>query len=148
MTAQPVDVEIDTLSPKQFAQVVHDASDDVVRATFRAVGTARALDRIFAIMQERYIAQSPGTAATVQWHIDDEGDQHDYVVEIDGATCRTRSGRADRASTTLTTDLARFARLAAGQANGVKLLMTRKLRASGDVNFARKLQAMFDIPTA
>ena len=147
MTAQPVDVEIDTLSPEQFAQVVHDANDDVVRATFRAVGTDRALDRIFAIMQERYIAQSPGTAATVQWHITDEGDQHDYVVEIDAGTCRTHSGIADRASTTLTTDLARFARLAAGQANGVKLLMTRKLRASGDVNFARKLQAMFDIPT-
>ena len=147
MTAQPVDVDIEALTPQQFAQLVHDADDDVVRATFRAVDPTRALDRIFAIMQERYIPQGTSTVATIQWQITDEGEQYDYVVQLDGAECLTRSGVAPRPTTTLKTDLARFARLAAGQANGVKLLMTRKLRASGDVNLARKLQAMFDIPS-
>jgi putative sterol carrier protein len=84
--------------------------------------------------------------ATVQWEITDDGEQHDYVVELDGSQCTTGSGKAGKASTTLRTDLARFARLTAGQANGIKLLATRKLRASGDVNLARRLPGMFDIP--
>ena len=144
MSAEPVDVDIQSLSPDAFARLVHDQDDDVVRATFRAVGTAAALDRIFAIMQERYIGKN--AESVVQWQITDNDEQHDYVVELHGTQCTTRSGTAANATTTLKTDLARFARLAAGQANGVKLLMTRKLRASGDVNFARKLQGLFDIP--
>ena len=144
MSVEPVDVELESLSPEAFARLVHDSNDDVVRATFRALGTAAALDRIFAIMQERYVGKDAN--AVVQWQITDAGDQYDYVVELDGPTCTTRAGIAGTATTTLKTDLARFARLAAGQANGVKLLMTRKLRASGDVNFARKLQGLFDIP--
>ena len=145
MSAEPVDVDIQSLSPDAFARLVHDQDDDVVRATFRAVGTSAALDRIFAIMQERYIGKN--AEAIVQWQITDADEQHDYVVELQGTQCTTHAGTAGNATTTLKTDLARFARLAAGQANGVKLLMTRKLRASGDVNFARKLQGLFDIPT-
>lgn len=146
MATQPVDVDVDieALSPEGFAHLVHDSDDETIRATFRAVGTSRALDRIFAIMPERYIAS--GAHATVQWRITDDGETFPYVVDLRDDQCITRAGTAGDATATLTTDLARFARLAAGQASGVKLLMTRRLRASGDVNFARKLQSMFDIP--
>lgn len=145
MSAEPVDVDLESLTPQQFAELVHDSDDGVVRATFRALGTPKALDRIFEIMQERYVAQGDVQAA-VQWEITDDGEQYDYVVEIDGSQCTTGSGRAGKATTTLRTDLARFARLTGGQANGIKLLATRKLRASGDVNLARRLPGMFDIP--
>ena len=144
MSAKPVDVDIASLTPDAFAHLVADSDDETVRVTFRALGTSTALDRIFAIMQERYIGS--GTTATVQWQITDDGQQHDYLVELADTECTTSAGTAPRPTTTLKTDLARFARLAAGQANGVKLLVTRKLRASGDVNLARKLQGMFDIP--
>jgi putative sterol carrier protein len=145
VSAQPLDVDIESLTPEQFARLVHDHDNAVVRATFRDIGTGRALDRIFEIMQGRYVGGESVTA-TVQWHITDDDHQHDYVVELRAGGCTTRAGAEAAPRATLKTDLARFARLAAGQANGVKLLMTRKLRASGDVNFARKLQAMFDIP--
>ena len=145
MAVEPVDVDMESLSPEEFARLVKDSSDDVMLATFHDVGTKQALDRIFAIMQERYVGGNKPDA-TIQWRIKDGSEQHTYVVTLKDGVCETTPGTADRPTTTLTTDLARFARVVAGQANGVKLLMTGKLKAAGDVNLARKLPALFDIP--
>ena len=146
-SSEPLDLDIDAVDAQTFAVLVHDAKDDQLVATFRAVGTAPALDRIFEIMAERFLSQRAGDVrATVQWRVTDDGDEHPYVVTLDDGTCSARRGTADRPTTTLTTDLARFARIAAGQANGVKLLLTGKLRASGDIALARKLPGFFDIP--
>lgn len=147
MAAQPLDVDVEALTPEEFAKLVKAHDDDTLRATFRAVGTGRALDRVFAIMQERYLADRAGDIeATVQWRITDEGEEHPYVVQLRPDECETARGSTSRPTTTLKIDLARFARIAAGQANGVKLLMTRKLKASGDLGLAKKLPSLFDIP--
>ena len=146
--AEPIDVDVDTLSPEQFALLVRDSDDETLRATFRAVGTKRALDRVFAIMQERYLPDRAGDLdATVQWRISDDGQEYPYVIRMQGATCTTAPGEDSGADTTLKLDLARFARVAAGQANGVKLLLTRKLKASGDIGVAKKMPTLFDIPS-
>ena len=147
MSTEPLDIDMDALDPQAFAVLVRDATDDVLVATFRSVGVQAALDRIFDIMQGRFLAdRAAGVKATVQWRIADGSDEHAYVVTIHDGACDTERGTAERPTTTLSTDLPRFARIAAGQANGVKLLMTGKLRASGDVNLARKLPGFFDIP--
>lgn len=146
---EPIDVDIQSLSADEFAALVADHDDDTLLATFRAIGTGRALDRIFADMEAHARPEKiKGTDATVQWHVTDDGEQHSYVVELspDGS-CSTRRGEADEPDTTLKIDLARFARVAAGQASGVKLLLTRKLKASGDVNLARKLESFFSKPS-
>lgn len=145
MPTQPVDVDMNALTPEEFARLVKDSKDDVLLATFHDVGTKQALDRIFAIMQERYMGGDQYDAS-VQWKVKDGSDEHAYIVTLHDGTCETRSGKTDNPTTILTTDLARFARVVAGQASGVKLLMTGKLKASGDVNLARKLPSLFDIP--
>ena len=147
MTAQPLDVDIHAMTPEEFAILVRDSSDDQIRATFRAAPTTAALDRIFDIMQERFLPEKArNVTATVQWHITDDGEDHPYVIGLHDGHCETRSGTAQRPTTTITTDLARFARIAAGDANPIKLLMTRKLKASGDVNLGRRMAGFFDIP--
>ena len=145
MAVEPLDIDISATSPEDFARLVKDSDDELMLATFHAVGTKKALDRIFAIMRERYVGGDKHNAP-VQWRITDGRGEHPYVVTLRGAECPPPAGTADRPTATLTTDLARFARIAAGQANGVKLLMTGKLKASGDVGFARKLPSLFDIP--
>lgn len=145
MAAEPVDIDMETLTPEQFARLVKDSPDDVMLATFHKVGTQPALDRIFAIMQERYVGGSKHNA-TIQWRIIDGSQEHPYVVTLREGHCQTTGGTLERPTTTLTIDLARFARVVAGQASGVKLLMMGKLKASGDVNLARKLPTLFDIP--
>ena len=147
MTAQPHDVDIDAMTPEEFVLLVRDSSDDQIRATFREAPTKAALDRIFDIMQERFLPEKArDVTATVQWHITDDGQDYPYVIGLHDGTCETRSGAAQKPTTTITTDLARFARIAAGDANPIKLLMTRKLKASGDVNLGRRMAGFFDIP--
>lgn len=147
--AEPVDVDVDALTPEEFALLVKQHDADTLRATFRAVGTRRALDRVFDIMQEQYLPERAGDLdATVQWRISDDGHEYHYVIRMSGATCATSPGEDSGADTTLKLDLARFARVAAGQANGVKLLLTRKLKASGDIALAKEMPTLFDIPSA
>ena len=143
-----LDVDVDALTPEEFARLVKQSDDDTLRATFRSVGVTRSLDRVFAIMQERYLPENAGsTHATVQWWISDDGQEHPYVIELTPGSCVTSAGEASSPDTTLRLDLARFARVAAGQANGVKLLLTRKLKASGDIGLAKKMPTLFDIPS-
>ena len=147
MPAQPLDVDINAMTPEEFVLLVRDSSDDQIRATFRAAGTEQGLDRIFDIMEDRFLPErAAGVSATVQWRITDEGEDHAYVIGLHDGQCETRRGTAQRPTTTITTDLARFARIAAGDANPIKLLMTRKLKASGDVNLGRRMATFFDIP--
>lgn len=147
MPVQPLNVDIHAMTPEEFVHLVRDSSDDQIRVTFRAAGTEEALNRIFDIMEDRFLPEKAGSVtATVQWHVTDDGEDHPYVIGLHDGQCETRRGTAQRPTTTITTDLARFARLAAGEANPVKLLMTRRLKASGDVNLGRRMATFFHIP--
>jgi putative sterol carrier protein len=142
-------VDIDAMSPEEFAGIMADSSDKEVRRILANAGTGRALDRVFAIKQERFLPEKAGDrTATVQWRITDGDDVHSYVVEIDEGTCATRSGDADDPDATIKVDVVRFLRVAAGQANATKLLLTRKLKVGGDIGLAKKLDSFFDIPEA
>ena len=148
MAIDPQDINIDEMTPEEFIALVKSSSDDEVRATFRDVGTALALDRIFGMMSDYFRPErAVGVQATVQWRVSDGAEEHPYVITFDNGTCEARRGTMDDPRTTVSTDVARFSRIVSGQANPVKLLMTRKLKASGDVMFARKIDGFFDIPT-
>jgi putative sterol carrier protein len=141
-------MDIDAMTPEEFAQIMADSDDKRVRQVLEDAGTKRALDRVFAIKQERFLPDKAGDrSATVQWRITDGDDVHRYVVEIDDGTCRTRSGEADDPDATIKIDVVRFLRVAAGQANPTRLLLTRKLKVGGDVVLAKKLDSFFEIPT-
>lgn len=119
MAAEPYDVDVDAMTAEEFVALVRDHF---------------APDR------------AGGTTGRVQMRITDDGEPHPYVIELEGEPCSTRRGTADDPRTTITTDLVRFTRIAVGQADGVKLLLRRKLKASGDVSLARRIPGFFDIP--
>lgn len=148
MASNPQDIDIHEMTPEEFIGLVKDSSDAEIRATFREVGTAAALDRIFGMMSDSFRPErAEGVSAFVQWRITDGVEEHPYVISFADGTCETHRGTVDKPRTKISTDVARFARIVSGQANPVKLLMTRKLKASGDVMFARKIDGFFDIPT-
>ena len=148
MAIDPQDINIDEMTPEEFIGLVKSSNDEEVRTTFREVGTASALDRIFGMMSDYFRPErAEGVNATVQWRINDGAEEHPYVVTFSDGTCEAHRGTVENPRTTVSTDIARFARIVSGQANPVKLLMTRKLKASGDVMFARKIDGFFDIPT-
>lgn len=147
MPVDPNEINIAEMTAGEFIALVHDSSDEEVRATFQKVGAADALDRIFAMMSDYYRPERAGDVdATVQWRINDGVEDHHYVIHFTPQACETRSGTVENPRTTVSTDIVRFARIVSGQANPARLLMTRKLKASGDVLFARKIDGFFDIP--
>jgi alkyl sulfatase BDS1-like metallo-beta-lactamase superfamily hydrolase len=149
VSIDPSDIDVDALTPEEFIGMVHAHSDAEVRSTFQSVGADAALDRIFGMMPEYYRPDRVGDVdATVQWRINDGAQDHHYVIEFQPDACETWQGVAEQPTAAISTDIVRFARIVTGQANPVKLLVTRKLKASGDVMFARRIAGFFDIPTA
>jgi putative sterol carrier protein len=137
------------VTPEQFAQLAGDASDEDVERVIREVGTERVLDRIFAGFEERFRPElAVGTTGGVQFVVEDLGAEHRYVVEIGEGRCSTRRGPLSEARATITLGVAPLVRLVTGQAEGVRLFMDGKLKASGDVIFAAGLTRFFDRPSA
>jgi putative sterol carrier protein len=146
---EEIAVDISVMTPEEFAEIMADSDDDRVRQVLDDAGTAAALDRVFVIMQDRFLPEKAGDrTATVQWRISDGDEVHSYVVDIADGTCSTRGGDTEDRDATIKVDAVRFLRIAAGQANPTKLLLTRKLKVAGDIALAKKLDSFFDIPQA
>lgn len=137
------------IGPQEFAQLVKTSSDDQIETVIHGVGTEATLTRIFKGFEERFVpAKAEGVTADVQFLIKDEGEEHPYVVAINDGTCGTRRTKADDPKTTLSLKLLPFVKLITGQADGMKLFMTRKLKISGDIMFAQRVLTFFDRPAA
>lgn len=137
------------VSPEEFAGLVKNATDDQIADVIHAVGTGPTLDRIFDGFQERFNPnKAEGVDAEVQFVVKDDSDEFPYVVAVKDRTCQTRSGESDNPKTTITTDLVSFVKLVTGNAQGVQLFMTGKLKVSGDLMFSQRVMTLFDPPKA
>jgi putative sterol carrier protein len=140
-------MDIANMTPEEFVALMKRDSDREVRATIDAAGADVVLDRVFSQMADRFLPEKAGgRTATVQWKVEHDGDVHPYVLRIDDDTCTTERGTAEERDATIKVDAVRFLRIAAGQANPTKLLLTRKLKVGGDVILAKQLDTFFSIP--
>ena len=67
-------------------------------------------------------------------------------MRIADGRCEIDKGRAESPRVTIRIALADFLRLITGNANGMQLFMTGKLKVSGDLFFAQTYQSWFDRP--
>lgn len=135
------------MTADQFAHLVRAWGEDgYIVEGIRAAGVEVVLDRIFGEMAERF-RPSDERRGDVLWLIDVRGDQHAYVLHMRGDDCTAEQGRVDDPRVTFHMDLASFARLVTGVANPIRLLITRRLKVSGDLLFARRVPASFEMPT-
>jgi putative sterol carrier protein len=142
-------VDLTEVTPDQFAELIAQSSDQEIAETIHAVGTGQTLTRIFEGFKERFRAdKAQGVDEDVQFVVTDAGEEHPYSVSIKDGSCTTKEGRVDDPKTTLTTDLVSFCKLIAGQADGVRLFMSGKLKVSGDLMFAQRIMTFFDRPGA
>jgi len=88
-----------------------------------------------------------GSCADSQWVVVDEGSDLPWVTATHGGACEVRSGPADSPKVTLRADLVSFVKMIAGAANGTQLFMTGKLKLSGDMMYAMKIESLFERPT-
>lgn len=112
-------------------------------------GVGGVLDKVFAGMAESFSpAKAGGQQATVQYEISSPDGTHEYAMRIAEGRCEIDKGTADSPRVTIRIGLADFLRLITGNANGMQLFMTGKLKVSGDLFFAQTYQSWFDRPQA
>jgi putative sterol carrier protein len=92
--------------------------------------------------------KAAGQEAVVQYEIGAPDGTHEYAMRIAGGACEIEPGRAESPRVTIRIGLADFLRLITGNANGMQLFMTGKLKVSGDLFFAQTYQSWFDRPDA
>lgn len=136
------------ITAEEFARLVATWEDDsIITEGIRAVGVDRVLERILGEMCRRLRAEQAGDLdATVQWVVEVRGERHAYALHVRDGECTVESGEAPDPRVTFRLDLASFARLVTGQANPFSLLLTRRMRVSGDLLFARRVPRFFEMP--
>ena len=109
------------------------------------MGTKDTLNRIFDNFPERFQpAKAQGVDAEIQFVVTDQGEEFPHVVTVKDGTCTTEEKAATDPKVTLTTDLLSFVKLITGQAQGVQLFMTGKLKVSGDLMFSQRIMTFFE----
>lgn len=139
---------VNSMSPEQFRELVSGASDEEILQGIHGAGTEEALDRIFQGFEERFLPErAQGVTADVQWVVIDEGTEHPYHLRIADGKCTAQRGRAEGdPRVTLTTDIASFAKLVTGNAQGPALFMSGKLKLQGDMMFSMQMNNYFQRP--
>ncbi|WP_067471384.1 SCP2 sterol-binding domain-containing protein [Actinomadura hibisca] len=134
-------------TPAELAALLDaDGVDDKVIEQFAAeIGVTAVLDRIFGLMGTRFVPEKAGKdGGVVQWNVKAPDGRHAYHLVIADGTAKGASGAADDPRVTLQMSLPNLLRLCAGRLNGVTAVMTGKIKISGDMMFAAKMQGWFD----
>jgi hypothetical protein len=134
----PEEVDLSRISPEEFAQLVHGATDEQILEAIRDVGVGPTLDRIFEGMRERFRPdRARGEDAVIQFVVTDQGDEHPYMVTIREGSCRVERGRAPEPRGHPDKRPADVRKAHRGQGGRSRALPPGELRISGDLMFAR-----------
>lgn len=138
-----------TLGPYGFGRFVKAASTADLERLMRGDGRTAVLDEVFRRMPEVFRAdRAAGVRAVIHWYVGgrpDGGADHYELVIADG-TCTVSPVPAGSPRLTLRLGGVEFLRLATGHAHAVLLVMTGRLRTSGDVALTAKFPSLFDPP--
>jgi putative sterol carrier protein len=128
------------------SSLLRGASD---RRLERTIGSRAGLALLFRMMARRFVPEKArGFVGAVQYRLRaTDGGVREWVVEIDGARARARPGRVVYPRVTLSLALADFARLAAGELDPGRALLTGRLDVTGDLAVATRLGDMFGAPS-
>jgi putative sterol carrier protein len=143
--------QIDASNFSALSAAVEQHSNEELVATIQQQegGVDGVLRQVFAGMAESFSpAKAAGQEATVQYEISSPAGTHEWAMRIADGNCEVEEGRAESPRVTIRMGLGDFLRLITGNANGMQLFMTGKLKVSGDLFFAQTYQSWFDRPQA
>ena len=109
-------------------------------------GTAEAIKEIFAAMPTQINADAAkGMNSTIQFNLGGEGGGN-YYVEIKDGTAKVSEGTHASPNMTMTLAASDYVDLIMGKLNGQMAFMSGKLKISGDMGLAMKMQTLFKRP--
>lgn len=131
-------------TPEDLAGLIEGLSDEEIQQAASAADVDVVLERIFTTMQSMFRPErAEGQDGVVQWEVDDGTTTHVYHVVMEAGTCRAATGPAEAPKATLSFTLPNFLRFMAGEMNGIQAFMTGKVRISGDVMYAQRMEGFF-----
>lgn len=149
MSGQPPIIDPESVDPAAFAREVGRAPDDQLRAGLAGPFRKVVLDGVFERMTAQLDRQrARGVDAVVHWRLRGRpggGDDLYELVIADGA-CSVSKEPTRAPRLTLALDAVDFLKLATGNASGARLALRGRLRLSGDLMLAGRLQGLFRMP--
>src|SRR5690606_30399732 len=132
------------LSPPEFARLVKNASKAELAEVMSGDLRERALDEIFARMQQQFRPEKAGKRrAVVHWHVTGrpDGGQDEYELVIDEGTCTLNKPPREDPRVTVTLDGVEFLKLVSGNASSTTMFFTKKLTLEGDLGLGAGLRS-------
>lgn len=107
---------------------------------------ATTVREIFSQMPKQINAEAAkGIDALIQFHLTGEGGG-DWYVEIRDGKCTVSEGTHDSPSVTMTASAADYVDMLTGKLNGQMAFMSGRLKISGDMGLAGRMQELFRNP--
>jgi putative sterol carrier protein len=105
--------------------------------------TATAVQQIFDAMPGKLNANAAsGLDCVIQYDLSgDGGGTHHSVIQ--NGTCTISEGAHDKPTMTITMDASDFVEMTNGRLDGMTAFMSGKLRVSGDMGLAMRMQTLF-----
>jgi putative sterol carrier protein len=141
--------DVSMIPPDQFAALIAQASDDQI-AEGMQVNRALLLEEIFGRWPDQFDpARASGVNAVIEWQITNpDGGEDRWQIEIrDGACSAVHDGGADP-DVTFRVGPVDFVKLIAGAESGPKLFVFGRLKISGNLMLAARVQGFFRQPQA
>jgi len=115
----------------------------------RTVGSDRGLRIVFAAMARAYRPdRAAGWTGDIRYELtDSRGRLRTWTVRCDASRARAREGAQPQPALTIKLGVADFARVAAGELNPAKALLSGRMDLEGDFAVAMRLAAMFGQPS-
>ena len=128
------------LTPAEVLAFLRTAGEDEIRAEVRRLGVERVLAALFTGMAGRFAADSGRRVGRLRFALTDGTDRYVHALDLDPAGAAVAL-TSDGPRATVTVDLVRFLRLGAGALDATALLVTRRLKVSGDVLWTARTMA-------
>ncbi len=140
-------VDVDAMTPEDFAALVKRSSDSDLQATIEQAGVERVLERVFSTIPERLKASAASSVNdTMSFRITSGDTTYSHGLKIAHGMCTHISGPVEEFRAGVTCDVVTFSKLLTGQANEITLFLRRKLKIAGDLAFAQGFLRYFDRP--
>jgi hypothetical protein len=141
-------VDLSNIDVGDVIKMVGEATDEQLDEGMKGPQREEILAEVFRQIGDHYRPGPGADDAVIHWVITGrpDGGEDRWQVKLHDGKCDVSKDGGDDPRVTFTMDGPTFMRLVTGNAQGPMLFISGKLKISGDIPFAARVQSFFEIP--